>query len=145
MSDDPDHLLGRILASQARCERGQSETSKKLEGVSAELTELRTAHTSGRVIIMIGRWLVGIALGALAPSVGWIYTQHREADVRLTRAETQLVSASAELERHERIVEQTRNDIAGTRGDVRGVSATLDEVRETLRSVDDQLRRTRRR
>lgn len=139
--DDPDHLLGRILASQARCERGQKESAERLSSMQVKLDELAHERTRGRVLLWIGRGL----LGMLLPAVGWILSEHRSADVRITRAETQLVASREVADRQERHAEQQAHDVTKLREDVRGVSATLDEMRSTLRSVDSQLRERRRR
>jgi hypothetical protein len=138
--EDPDHFLGRILASQARCEQSSRETGERLAKMEEQLTTLGDERTRGRTLIAVGRWALGLVVGSLFSGAVWLYSEHRSHDVRLTRNETRLEANGGQLERQERIVEQTRQDVAGTRGDVRAISSTLDEVRETLRSVDTQLR-----
>lgn len=135
--------LNLIVRDSAACLRKTEELAEQVVTLKKSVEDLTTALTQGRTLVFVGRWLIGLVASALIGAAGWLYSEQRTHDVRLTRMETVLVAQTEAIERAERVSNMSTQDRSRMRGDIQAMRASLDELRHNVSDIRTDVREIR--
>lgn len=142
--------LGALLVELPRCRqetaalRGEiEEQGTKLAEQGKKIDQLLEDLAKRGTLIAAGRWLIGIALGALISGAGAFYAQVRSHETQLTRHQDAIVAVREDGDRRNRTAEHTQQELSGMRADLGAQRATLRQIEHSVGELRQDVRELR--
>jgi hypothetical protein len=135
--------FGDIVRDSAAALRETKELKESVAALTVIVKSLHDHNERGKTLVAIGRWVLGFLVTGAISWTGWVYSEQRSHDVRLTRNETQMASIMTTIQRQETTSSSSVEDRSRMRGDLQAMRSSLDALRLSMGEIQTDVRELR--